>query len=259
MNWGKAGWVAEMRCTVFFQSKHWKWDVFTGAIPLMGTYTIYLVSKFGMVVMWVHPCQHFRDSSLFVLYARQHSLPRVLRTLHPPPTAQAPKHHCGIASEVDERGRVGMEFSIMPKPIQADPCQSTMCVQTIQLNPTQCIPRPYLSKAKYTLSYQSQWMSDWNSQFFGKYKHIYYAPPLQAVQIKIMAVSRKNKQHAVWLLRNLENRTSHITQISPEVSKTATRPSPANSVAIRTTSDRANAGKDFIFYFFLNTFKGFAR
>lgn len=93
----------------------------------------------------------------------------------------------------------GMKFSIMPKPIQADPCQSqsTMCVQTIQLNPTRCILRPYLGEAKYTLSYQRHRMSDWNSQFFGKCKHIYYAPPLQAVQIKIRAARRKNKHHTL--------------------------------------------------------------
>lgn len=170
----------------------------------MGTCIIYLVSKFGMVVMQVHLCQLFRDSlnpetsSLFVLYARQHSQPWVPCTLHPSPTAPAPKHHCGIVSEVVEgEGELRMKFSIMPKPIQADQCQSTMCVQTIQLNPTLCILRPYLGEAKYTLSYQRQWMSDWNSQFFGKCKHIYYAPPLQAVQIKIRAASRKNKHHAV--------------------------------------------------------------
>ena len=167
----------------------------------MGTCMVYLVSNFGLVVMWVHLCQHSRSSSLFVLHARQHWQPRVLRTLHPSPTAPAPKYHCGIVSDVEEGGGremgLGMKFSIMPKPIQADPCQSTMCVQTIQLNPTQCILRPYQGEAKYTLSYQRQWMSDWNSQFFGKCKHIYYAPPLQAVQIKIRAARRKNKHHAV--------------------------------------------------------------
>lgn len=92
---------------------------------------------------------------------------------------------------------MGMKSAIMPKPIHADQCQSTMCVQTTQLNPTQCILRPYLDEAKYTLSYRRQWMSDWDSQFFGKCKHIYYAPPLQAVQIKISAARRKNKHHAV--------------------------------------------------------------
>lgn len=96
---------------------------------------------------------------------------------------------------------VCLKFSIMPKSIQANPywSQSTMCVQTIQLNPTRCILRPYLGEAKYTLSYQRQWMSDWHSQFFGKCKHIYYAPPLQAAQIKI----RKNKHHTLWLLKKV--------------------------------------------------------
>lgn len=35
----------------------------TGGIPLIGTYTIYLVSRFGMMITQVHLCQHFRDSS----------------------------------------------------------------------------------------------------------------------------------------------------------------------------------------------------
>lgn len=198
---------------------------------------------------------HPETSSLFVLYARQHSLPRVLRTLHPSPTAPAPKHHCRIVSEEEEGDGV---WGWNSPPCQSPSKQTSAkapCVQTIQLKPTQCILRPYLGKAKYTLSYQRQWMSDWNSWFFGECKHIYYAPPLQAVQIKIRAARRKNKHHAVRLLRNLENRTSHIAWIGPEVYKTPARPSPADAVVIRSTSDRVNAGKDF----FKIPFKGFAR
>lgn len=87
------------------------------------------------------------------------------------------------------------------------------CVRTIQLNLTQCMLRSYLRETKYTLSYQRQWMSDWNSQFYGKCKHIYYAPPLQAVQIKMRVTKGKNKHCGVWLLKNLEN----TTRLDPEV------------------------------------------
>lgn len=180
----------------------------TGGIPLIGTYTIYLVSKFGMMITQVHLCQHFRDST-----QRHPSLCPLRKAtlvasgpMHPSPFTnsigpKAPLWDCqygrGGVWVVGCGGGLGMEFSIMPKPIQADQCQSTMCVQTIHLNPTQCILRPYLGEAKYTLSYQRLWMSNWNSQFFSECKHIYYAPPLQAVQIKIRAARRKNKHHAV--------------------------------------------------------------
>lgn len=142
-------------------------------------------------------CKPFRGSlnletcCLFVLYAKETSV--ASGHIHPSPTVPTPQHHCGIVREVEHKRGLGMKFSIMPKPIQADPCQSqsTKCVQTIQLNPTRCILRPYLGEAKYTLSYQRHRMSDWNSQFFGECKHIYYASPLQAVQIKISAAQRK--------------------------------------------------------------------
>lgn len=47
---------------------------FTGDIPLLGTCTIYLVSKFGLV--WVHLWQHFRVSSLSLSFTQcnTHSL-----------------------------------------------------------------------------------------------------------------------------------------------------------------------------------------
>lgn len=51
--------------------------------------------------------------------------------------------------------------------------------------------------------------------FFGKCKHIYYAPPLQAVQIKISAASRENKHHAVWLLRTWKTGLTHIATDRP--------------------------------------------
>lgn len=154
----------------------------------MGTCTVYLVSKFGMAVMWSCSCPRFR-LSLFCPLCKATLV--ASGPAHPSPFTNSSvpmKLHWGIVSEVEEKGgRQGTKFSTMPKPIQAGLCQSTMCVQTIELNPTQCILRPYLGEAKYTLSYQRKWMSDWNSQFFCKCKHIYYAPPLQAVQIKIMA------------------------------------------------------------------------
>ncbi|CAB1449936.1 unnamed protein product [Pleuronectes platessa] len=71
--------------------------------------------------------------SLFVLYAKQHPQPRVphtLHPLHPSPTAPAPELQCGVAGEVEvEEGEERMKSAIVPKPVRADQCQSTMCVQ----------------------------------------------------------------------------------------------------------------------------------
>ncbi len=68
LDWGKASWAANrtdsLRCTFqFFHTENWK-SVFTGGITHVRTYTVYLVSKFGTVLMWVHLCLCLWDSTL---------------------------------------------------------------------------------------------------------------------------------------------------------------------------------------------------
>lgn len=51
-------------------------------------------------------------------------------------------------------------------PSRPGPRAANVCAWTIQLNPTRCVLRSYLGKAKYILSYQRRRMSEWNSEFY---------------------------------------------------------------------------------------------
>lgn len=123
--------------------------------------------------------------------------------LHPSPPV-----HCGIFSNAGQRwrvvvvggvGKVGKEILHHgEKPIQVDPGQSAACARTIQLNPTQCMLRSYLGKAKYTLSYQRRRMSGWNSQFWGFFfrqtqTHLLRLATPSCTNQKIGTTKRKNK------------------------------------------------------------------
>lgn len=106
-------------------------------------------------------------------------------------------------------GGVGKEFSITPArahPSRPGPRAANVCARTIQLNPTRCVLRSYLGKAKYILSYQRRRMSDWNSEFYprllrtsppGPNANTSITPPhFQAEQMeKWTRQRRKNNQH----------------------------------------------------------------
>lgn len=146
----------------------------------METYTLYLLSKFGL--LWsIHLWQHLLSLSFMqcnICSPGSYAPFTFLCQL------QLSKHHCG------DFYWSGVRWS--EKGWNSPPCRipskhshdKALCVRPIQLNRTPCMLRSYQDEAKYTLSYQRHRMSDCNSQFFGKSKHIYYASPLQAVQIK---------------------------------------------------------------------------
>ena len=135
----------------------------------------YVVSKCGRVGSQDHLCKQFRGSLRPETSSLSLSFP--LSNIHSPGSHTPFTHHRQLRPQSSTAGSPGrwrwrrgggegMKSAIVPKPIRADQCQSAMCGQTTRLNPTQCMLRPYLGEAKYTLSYQRQWMSDWNSQFF---------------------------------------------------------------------------------------------
>lgn len=125
----------------------------------------YLGSKYGMVVMQVHLFQHLRDIfsleiSCLCPLCKATFVARGSKHPSPPTNSCIPEAPLTARGE-DEILRYDTAHPSRPLPRQR------VRVQTIQLNPTGCILRPYLGEAKYTLSHRRQWMADWNSSFFG--------------------------------------------------------------------------------------------
>lgn len=205
----------------------------------MRTYTIYLVSKFGIGVMQVHLCQHFRDSSFFVLYARITLV--ASSPTHPSPTAPAP---WSTTVGLSGRGRWGWNSPSCQSPSKQTRAKAPCVYKQFNWIWLNVYSGLIWAKPNTPWAIKGNGWAIGTLSFSAMQTHLLRSTTSSCTN-QNQAARRENKHHAVRLLRNLENRTSHITRIGPEVYKTPTRPTPADSVVIRATSDRVNAGKDF--------------
>lgn len=165
MNWS---WLRRFSSDARWGRSTGNGDVLPGGYSLLGRYRRATASKFGLVNWCGFIGATASSLSLSFMCRKKTFVARGPSLPHPSPSV-----HCGIFTNAGQRWwwwwrGVGKEILHHgEKPIQADPGQSAACARTIQLNPTQCMLRSYLGKAKYTLSYQRRRLSGWNSQFLG--------------------------------------------------------------------------------------------
>lgn len=146
--------------------------------PTLITPSSFLASKFGLV-NWFGFIGTTASASLlppFVLLLAETFVARGPR--HPSPHPDSCTVGIFSSTGVGESGAWRGWDGILhqrphpgPNPSRPGPNKKKkqpMCARgrTIQLNPTRCVLRSYLGKAKYILSYQRRRMSDWNSQFY---------------------------------------------------------------------------------------------